>query len=224
MTHALASGMTQSKPYIALVGVDYSELGDLAFQRALEITASQPNAELHVVHVAYMVLNAGDVEHALASNTEQRSKELQAKLVSYVERQIAPFVQQGPPQAPSRIVPHLRWEAPADEIAQLAADLDADLVVVGTHGRRGLSRLMMGSVAENVVRLAPCPVLVVRPKGLVKVPAIEPPCPECVKTRTATEGAEFWCEQHRERHGQRHTYHQSDRISKDGTMPLVFHG
>ena len=57
-------------------------------------------------------------------------------------------------------------DTPAFEIAQLATDLEADLVIVGTHGRRALSRLVLGSVAEVAVRLAPCPVLVMRPKAI----------------------------------------------------------
>jgi nucleotide-binding universal stress UspA family protein len=49
-----------------------------------------------------------------------------------------------------------------DEILRVARDADADLIVLGTHGRTGLGRLLMGSVAEQVVRRAPCPVLVVK--------------------------------------------------------------
>ncbi len=123
-----------------------------------------------------------------------------------------------------RIHAHLRLEAPAQELAQIAADLEADLVVVGTHGRRGIARLLLGSVAEAVVRLAPCPVLVVRPKALPEqLPSIEPPCPQCLETRRATGGAEYWCAQHRERHGQRHTYSQRDRVGAETEMPLTFH-
>jgi nucleotide-binding universal stress UspA family protein len=50
----------------------------------------------------------------------------------------------------------------ADGILQAARDLKADLVVIGTHGRTGLGRLLMGSVAEKVVRSASCPVLSVK--------------------------------------------------------------
>lgn len=56
---------------------------------------------------------------------------------------------------------------PAPVIAETAAEVDADLIVMGTHGRTGLSRLMMGSVAEAVLRRAPCPVLTVRGKAPV---------------------------------------------------------
>lgn len=51
---------------------------------------------------------------------------------------------------------------PVGEILHVAEDVHANLIVMGTHGRRGLSRLLMGSVAEQVVRQAGCPVLTVR--------------------------------------------------------------
>jgi nucleotide-binding universal stress UspA family protein len=50
-----------------------------------------------------------------------------------------------------------------DAINQAAKELGCDLIVMGTHGRRGISRALLGSVAETVVRSAPCPVLTVRP-------------------------------------------------------------
>jgi nucleotide-binding universal stress UspA family protein len=50
----------------------------------------------------------------------------------------------------------------AEGILAAAADEQADLIVMGTHGRGGLSRLLMGSVAEHVLRKAPCPVLTVK--------------------------------------------------------------
>ncbi len=52
--------------------------------------------------------------------------------------------------------------APAEEILSVARDVGADLVVLGTHGRTGLGRLLMGSVAERVIHKATCPVLTVR--------------------------------------------------------------
>jgi nucleotide-binding universal stress UspA family protein len=52
--------------------------------------------------------------------------------------------------------------ATAEEIVEYAREVNADVIVIGTHGRGTLSRLLLGSVAERVVRLAPCPVLTVR--------------------------------------------------------------
>ncbi|MBK7583241.1 MAG: universal stress protein [Myxococcales bacterium] len=105
-----------------------------------------------------------------------------------------------------QLTTHLRSNRAAEAIAQLASDVEAELVVVGTHGRRGAQRYLLGSVAEGTVRLAPCAVLVVRPPD-ASIPKIEPPCPRCLETRRATNGEEFWCEQHREHHERRHTYH-----------------
>jgi nucleotide-binding universal stress UspA family protein len=55
----------------------------------------------------------------------------------------------------------LRHGTPWTEIATVAREAKADLVVMGTHGRRGVARMLLGSVAERVVRTAPCPVLTV---------------------------------------------------------------
>lgn len=54
--------------------------------------------------------------------------------------------------------------APSDEIVKAAKEWPADLIVIGSHGRGGIKRALVGSVAEGVMRQAPCPVLVVRAK------------------------------------------------------------
>ena len=64
------------------------------------------------------------------------------------------------PGSPARAL--VRTGPAASTIGQTAIDEHVDLVVVGTHGRSGLDRLIVGSVAERVVRVAPCPVLVVK--------------------------------------------------------------
>lgn len=53
--------------------------------------------------------------------------------------------------------------SPGSAIVELANDCQADLIVMGTHGRSGLSRVLLGSVAEYVLRHAPCPVLTIKP-------------------------------------------------------------
>jgi nucleotide-binding universal stress UspA family protein len=72
------------------------------------------------------------------------------------------------PLNPGISVQHVFLEGdPPTEIVRYAADAGMDLVVMGTHGRTGLERLLMGSVAEKVLREAPCSVLVVKlPKGI----------------------------------------------------------
>lgn len=219
--------MQQSKPYVIVVGIDYSPSGDLALLRAFELATEKQNAEVHIIHVLQTGTLA-PLDLGLGSGTPNPAVVAQAadQLRQYADKRLQEFrAEQGGAQGKlfHRAVSHLRLESSKHEIAQLASDLEADLVVVGTHGRRGASRLLLGSVAEGVVRLAPCPVLVVRPKALDEsVPKIEPPCVECVKARNASGGQELWCEQHRERHGPRHTYHSSDRVGVDANFPLVF--
>jgi nucleotide-binding universal stress UspA family protein len=211
------------KPYVIVVGTDYSPASDLALQSALDLAVARPQAHVHVVNVVrlygtqavvdgpaepsgFVSVTLADATALVERYAEERRQAFRGSLDSV------------------RVLAHLRLEAPAQEIAQLAADLEADLVVVGTHGRRGIARLLLGSVAEAVVRLAPCPVFVVRPKALPEqLPRIEPPCPDCLETRRATSGAQYWCAQHRERHGQRHTYTQRDRVGAETEMPLTFH-
>jgi nucleotide-binding universal stress UspA family protein len=212
------------KPYIIVVGVDFSEASELALRRAFELAAERPNSELHLVNVVQtygpqvtyeMPMDGGALTVLTIAEARKRFR-------TYTDDALQRFLKEHDGKPVSRVVAHVRFDAIANEIAQLASDLEADLVVVGTHGRRGLSRMLLGSSAEATVRLAPCPVLVVRPKSLPDPgPAIEPPCPRCVEARRETHGSELWCEQHRERHGQRHTYHQRDRVGSDGEMPLV---
>jgi len=217
--------MQTSKPYLILVGIDYSSVSELALERALELAKAHSNAELHVVHVLAN-LNVDPPEDASdEQNTAIPSVEPEAyeKLQTYVSLSLGAFEkkQNGAAREAVRVVNHLRVHSPAHEIAQLASDLQADLVIVGMCGRGGVTRLLLGSVAEDVARLAPCPVLVFRPKGLPpEYPKIEPPCPRCLDARSASGGKEYWCEQHRERHGQRHVYRQADRMSHDMSLPL----
>ena len=71
-----------------------------------------------------------------------------------------------PTWAAGRTVIHAVVEgSPKSEIIQYARMHDIDLIVLATHGRTGLPHVIMGSVAETVVRTAPCPVLTVRPEG-----------------------------------------------------------
>ncbi len=63
------------------------------------------------------------------------------------------------------VTTHCKIGAPAQEIVKLARELPADLIIMGTHGWTGFKHLLLGSVAENVLRLASCPVLVVKSPG-----------------------------------------------------------
>jgi universal stress protein A len=86
---------------------------------------------------------------------EQAEKELQAEAESRLQTLAA-----GQSVAVETLVV---WGSPPVEICRIAQERRVDLIVMGTHGRTGLAHLFIGSVAERVVRYAPCSVLIVRP-------------------------------------------------------------
>jgi nucleotide-binding universal stress UspA family protein len=196
------------KPFTIVVGVDYSELGELALEQAVQAGRAHAHVRLHVVHVIGGPASTPLVGTVVEADEVRVSERLREHIESVLARH-----REAQPDAPppfERLSTHIRFYGAAESIAQLAEDVEADLVVVGTHGRRGVARVFLGSVAEGTVRLAPCPVLVVRPRGTamdLPAPKIEPACPRCLETRRRTDGKEFWCEEHRTQHGRRHTYH-----------------
>lgn len=144
-----------------VAATDDSELGDSAIAAAAEQARGRSPAELHVVSVIDDMAGAwpGLLEDAREA-TAQRSRR---QLAEHVARLVA----SSPAGAacPLQVVVHVRVGDPASQIARLAGDLDADLLVVGSHGRHGFSRMIVGSVAERVIRLAPCSVMVVKDEG-----------------------------------------------------------
>ncbi|HEX2672684.1 MAG TPA: universal stress protein [Polyangiaceae bacterium] len=216
----------KNKPYTLLVGVDFSELADRALYEAFAQASQRPNSEVHVLSV--LPVTGTDPGYAVSVYSTLDEKPILDKAIqrlrAHVDEQLEKFRLAHPEaQLNFRVISHAHVDTASHGIVQLAADLAADLIVIGTHNRKGVERFLLGSVAEATVRGARCPVLVIpAPEKADAASTVEPPCPECVKARAASAGKEFWCEQHRERHGRRHTYHQSDRSSRDSNFPLVF--
>lgn len=138
-----------------LHATDYSESSSAAFEVACSL-ARDYQAELIVCHVSMPpVMGAADgMVFEIPSGAESQMLE---KLKSI--RPADPGV---------RVTHRLARGDAADEIVSLAAANKADLIVLGTHGRSGLSRALLGSVAEAVLRTAPCPVVTVRSSPVPK--------------------------------------------------------
>ena len=132
-----------------LAAVDFGEPSDaaLAYARAL---AAAFDARLHLLHVLpntflrAMVADPRDVESAVLDRLLDRVREA------------------GGP-GPDPVATVRRSDDPGDDIVSYARTRGIDLIVMGTHGRRGLTHALMGSIAEQVVRRAPCPVITVPP-------------------------------------------------------------
>jgi nucleotide-binding universal stress UspA family protein len=213
------------KPYVVVVGTDFSAQAVRALRTAYDQALQHAPAELHVVHVSLAANPQPDAPTTahlgLVTVPVLTLEEQQQTLLHHIDVELA-TLPKGAAAAPLRVFGHVIIDTPSWALTALASQLEADLLVVGSHGLHGLARWLLGSVAEAVVRRATCPVLVVPPEpDALPVPEIEPPCPRCIDARRASAGAELWCEQHRVRHGRRHTYHQSDRNAAETNSPLI---
>jgi nucleotide-binding universal stress UspA family protein len=148
--------------YKIVVGVDYSELSNLALQTALSLALERDG---QIVALAVAEGHVPNRPEQIAEEVEERFLvEAQETLERHLGEQIAKFESTGLKLNRKRVGAAVDIGTPADCLLNLARNMDADLVVVGTHGRKGLKRLVVGSVATAVLRGAHCSVMVVRPR------------------------------------------------------------
>jgi len=137
-----------------LLPTDFSECSQRARSYACEL-AKRFSAEIHLLHVVAPISvpgYMGPVPQEWLHPDEDARRELE-------EWNDPDF------EHAKSVVRSVATGTPFVEIVRYARDQNADLIVMGTHGRSGLSHALLGSVAEKVVRKAPCPVLTVRPEG-----------------------------------------------------------
>lgn len=136
-----------------LVPTDFSDRSATAVQYASDLAATT-GARLHIVHVDDLVDFAAmsAAEGVYVYDTPERTQRaLKAKLAKVK-----------PTRAKVPFSHHFIQGVPSAQIVALADELPAEMIVMSSHGRSGLSRVLMGSVAENVLRHAKCPVLIVK--------------------------------------------------------------
>lgn len=137
---------------LILLPTDFSEHAERAAAIGLEL-AARDGAKvlaLHVLPMADLVVGEYPVVMVEALQGELM-KDAQQRMAAWAAKQSVP------------VQVEVVWGNPAHDICRIAGEKGADLIVTATHGRSGLAHLFMGSVAERVVRHAPCSVLVVRP-------------------------------------------------------------
>ena len=175
-------------PFRVVVGCDFSPLSQIAITMAATVAGPVPGATVEVLYVSAPVGQKLSYQDLAGANDDIRG-------------QLKAFIEAGMRAADVsdiQVNAHVYPGDPATEILRLAEDVEADLILVGTHGRVGVKRLLMGSVAEAVMREARCPVLVMRRRHYEQHPELqpEPPCPDCVALRDQTNGAGRWCAAH----------------------------
>ena len=141
-----------------VAATDFSSPSELALEYARTL-AKRFGASLHLVHVVeepYPIGSEGyvvDVAEFHESLLQEAHQQLATRLAIISDEGATGEVLVG---------------KPARRITEAASEKNADLIVMGTHGRGGVAHLLMGSVAERVVRTAPCPVLTVRETDVSK--------------------------------------------------------
>jgi len=138
-----------------VVGTDFSEASEHALESAVSL-AKRLGATVEVVHAYALPAFSLPIEGAVMTGPAYAA-ELSDKLGQQLTELVSRHRASGVPLAG-----HLRVGAPDKELLAFAAECGANLIVVGTHGRTGPAHLLMGSVAERVVRHSALPVLTVR--------------------------------------------------------------
>lgn len=142
-----------------LIPTDFSEFSQHAMKYACEFS-KRFSAELHVLNVVENIYPIV-AEPGMAMPS---AGEFLVDLLNSSERAIQSLPDSGWING-GAVVREVRTGTPFLEIIRYAKEKEIDLIVIGTHGRSGLVQVLMGSVAEKVVRKSPCPVLTVRPQG-----------------------------------------------------------
>lgn len=207
-----ALSSNKPSPYVVVAGVDFSPFSQEAVREALRHAVSQPDGELHLVHV--LREGEGGVTRSVRIKGQERLlEELPKHLRSFAFEAVRSLGGQVPS---SRLGVHVRIGSPAVAIVQLCVDLGANLVVVGTHGGGKLENIVLGSVAQDLVRLARCPLLIARATDYDSLPASEralPPCAACIDARQASAGADWWCAVHGRAHVATHVYSSAHSVN-----------
>jgi nucleotide-binding universal stress UspA family protein len=142
-----------------LVATDFSDASDAAVAYARALTEQSGG----ILHVLTVIPNAASAPWGLFGDRFSLTgtlEEWRREAMPHLSALLAPAVQE-------RLHTHLatRTGDPTTQILLYAAQHSVDLIVVGTHGHRGIARVMLGSVADRVARHAECPVLIARRAG-----------------------------------------------------------
>jgi nucleotide-binding universal stress UspA family protein len=184
-----------------VVAIDFTPASDHALRQAVAIIHGFADCELDALHVIDPHL-PGLLGPGELSRMTEEIRAAPARLEKYVLNGLARSSSLGG----RGLGIHVRTGSASEEIVVFAESIGAEMIVVGTHGRRGLRKLLLGSVAARVVERATCPVLIAAPQPVERIPQIIPPCPDCLETQRLTNKARWWCDRHSEHHARAHSY------------------
>lgn len=144
-----------------LIPIDFSEFGEETLQLAQALTQKTSTA-VDLVHV----ISLAEVVHYPSSITD-RAFSMDPKFFENLEKRARENLQKMIDSSSLSLNPHVLTGSPGAEICRLAQELKADLVLIPTHGRSGIRHLLIGSVAEQVIRYASCSVFSFSPRKMI---------------------------------------------------------
>lgn len=150
-------------PTQILVAYDFSDCSELALQHALNLALENTEKDFHFLVVLDPHKGVGLRKNEVVNF--QYAEEVQEIATQRIEGALERLNRGG---SLSMLV-HVHIGEPVKEILAVAEDIGASLIILGSHGRTGVKRMFLGSVSEQVVREAQCPVIVAREKGYAEV-------------------------------------------------------
>jgi nucleotide-binding universal stress UspA family protein len=139
-----------------LAPTDFSTHSEQAVRYACRL-AERLGSQLHLLHVLSEILPSGPDPMLMPVMPAQFYTENEDRAQATLKRLLDPSW-----GCPAAVINAVRWGSPVEAIVTYALDERIDLIIIATHGRAGLSHVFLGSVAERIVREAPCPVLTIR--------------------------------------------------------------
>lgn len=157
--------MTEPRhPVQVVVAYDFSPSAEQALARAIDVAIRAPQ---HVLHI----IAAVDPHDSAAGGglLKRVSYETVESIQRFISDNVAKAFAGRETASDVQFFVHARIGKPANEILALASEVGADLIFIGSHGKTGVERVLLGSVSERVVREAKCPVMIARPKTYADV-------------------------------------------------------
>lgn len=195
----MTANTTAESRVVVIAAMDRTPASEAVLHTATSLAQGIAGAELHLVHVI-----------TVAPEPVAPSMSAPARFLEEGRAWVDGVAARAAERFKGRVAAHLAVGDATREILQIASDLEADLVVVGSHGKGAIERMLAGSVSQSVAKKARCAVLIARPKEYAAedAPSIAPPCPQCLEVQRATNGEKLWCPQHAARHVQGRVHYE----------------
>ena len=189
--------MSRARPYKIVSAVDFSDMSDVVLDATMDLAGRHDGPELHVLAVLTpsrgLLERKGSVDHS--TDLEQ----IAGRLRDAVGEKLADFGRPFGDLNGWRVSTHVREGDPAEQIADLAWEAQADLIILGRHSDPRRRFLLLGSVPQRVMQLARCPVLIAQATDYARKDESEAehePCQACLDIRSESGGDRWFCDKH----------------------------